>query len=69
LSSTYTTKSGDTWDQIAYDQYGDEYKCQDLIAANPAYVATVIFDAGAVLTIPDSSDTTSTNLPPWKRSS
>ena len=69
MPSTYTTKQGDMWDKIAYDQYGDEYKMQDLIEANPDYVTTVIFSAGVVLTIPDSSTTTTTNLPPWKTSS
>jgi len=57
------------WDKIAYDQYGDEYKMQDLIEANPDYVTTVIFSAGVVLIVPDSSTTTATNLPPWKTSS
>lgn len=69
MSSTYTTKQGDMWDKIAYDQYGDEYKMQDLIEANPDYVTTVIFSAGVVLIVPDSSTTTATNLPPWKTSS
>jgi len=69
LASTYKTKAGDTWDLIAYKEYGDEYKMQDLIEANPDYVTTVIFSAGVELTIPDESSTTSTNLPPWKVSS
>lgn len=68
-STTYKTKAGDMWDKIAYDQYGDEYKMQDLIDANPTYGTTVIFSAGVELTIPDEDDTTSTNLPPWKESS
>lgn len=57
------------WDKIAYDQYGDEYKCQDIIDANSGYATTIIFDAGVVLTIPDESATTATNLPPWKTNS
>ncbi|MBP2655894.1 MAG: tail family protein [Firmicutes bacterium] len=69
MASTYKTKQGDTWDLIAYKQYGDEYKMQDLIEANPDYVTTVIFSAGIELTMPDSDSTTATNLPPWKTSS
>ena len=66
---TYTTKQGDMWDAIAKKLYGDEYLMQDLIEANPDHVATVIFSAGAVLTVPETTTTTSTNLPPWKTSS
>ncbi|MDT8901827.1 tail protein X [Anaeroselena agilis] len=69
MSSSYTTKQGDMWDTIAYNQYGSEYKMQDLIAANPQHAATVIFPAGVVLTIPDKTATTATNLPPWKKAS
>ena len=66
---TYTTKQGDMWDAIAKKLYGDEYLMQDLIEANPDHVTTVIFSAGVVLTVPTSTTTTSSNLPPWKTSS
>ena len=31
----YTTKSGDTWDVIAKEVYGSEYRADVLMAANP----------------------------------
>ncbi|WP_094607729.1 hypothetical protein SPSIL_009090 [Sporomusa silvacetica DSM 10669] len=68
-ASTYTTKQGDMWDSIAKKLYGDEYLMQDLIEANPDHVTTVIFSAGVVLTVPTSTTTTSSSLPPWKTSS
>lgn len=63
--STYTTKQGDMWDKIAYEVYGDEYKMHYLMDANKAYVETVIFPAGVVLTVPTLSTTETANLPPW----
>ena len=53
----YTTKSGDTFDLIAFQQMGD---CQ--------YVNVYVFDAGVELTIPDVVEEKVTNsLPPWRR--
>ncbi|TEB13360.1 tail protein X [Pelotomaculum propionicicum] len=66
-TKTYTTIQGDTWDGIAYKTIGSEYYMTDLIEANPAHRETVIFSAGVVLTIPEITTPTTTNLPPWKR--
>lgn len=66
--ATYTTQKGDTWDIIAYKQYGDEEIIKPLIEANPQYVDTVIFDFGVVLEIPEIKRTDSTLfVPPWRR--
>ena len=42
----YTTKSGDTWDVIAKEVYGNEYRADVLMAANPQEIDTFIFNAG-----------------------
>ena len=34
MALDYTTKSGDTWDQIAYKVYGSEKKTDSLLQAN-----------------------------------
>nr|WP_304101098.1 tail protein X [Mitsuokella multacida] len=66
--SKYTTKSGDTWDLIAYEQMGSCSYVAKLMVANRAYVNTAIFSAGVVLTVPEipAGETIST-LPPWRR--
>ena len=71
MSSTYITKLGDMWDQIAYNQLGDAAYTKDLIEANPGYYTVinskgeevkvylrdlVIFSAGMKLAIPDIDD-------------
>lgn len=68
MPSTYTTKQGDMWDGISKQVYGSEYYMQYLMDANPDRTATVIFDGGITLTVPDRETSTDiTNLPPWKR--
>lgn len=68
MADTYSTKSGDTWDLIAYEKLGSCFLVDKLIEENPAYVDTVIFPAGVKLTIPDVSEATSNqNLPPWRQ--
>lgn len=65
---TYTTVSGDTWDLISYQQLGSSKYTERLINANRAYVSTVIFKAGEVLTLPTITEETRTaKLPPWRK--
>ncbi|MBQ7215507.1 MAG: tail protein X [Synergistaceae bacterium] len=64
----YRTVSGDTWDLIAYREYGEyggEKLTSELICANPEYADTVIFSAGAELVIPEAYVPVSRMLPPW----
>ncbi len=68
MSKTYTTSQGDMWDAIAKKVCGSEYLMHYLMDANPEYIATVIFPAGIVLTVPDLPTTSSVHLPPWRRS-
>lgn len=62
---TYSTISGDSWDMISFKAYGSERYVPELIAANPQFVATFIFDAGIELELPDLETKTNSILP-WK---
>lgn len=64
----YYTVSGDTWDQIALDFYGEERTLGTLIAANPQHSDVVVFDAGVELLIPEQPEhPLPETLPPWRR--
>lgn len=65
---TYTTKSGDMWDSIAYSQLGSTSYTNLLINANLQYRDVYIFQSGAVLILPEIERKVSNQLPPWKRS-
>mgnify|MGYP002515599280 FL=1 len=65
--ATYTTKSGDMWDLIAYRQLGST-SCTDLlINANLEHKDTYLFPSGVVLTLPEIERPINSLLPPWKR--
>lgn len=57
----YTTKSGDTWDVIAKEVYGSEYRADVLMAANPQEIDTFIFSSTPAL-----EEERDGLLPPWK---
>lgn len=64
----YTTRNGDTFDELALQFYDDEMKAHLIIDFNPQYADYIILDEGIDLRIPiyeeeQSADT----LPPWKR--
>jgi phage tail protein X len=64
----YITNKGDTFDSIAFAAYGDEELITQLIAANPQYTETAVFDYGVPLEIPDIDKTDSdVYLPPWRQ--
>ncbi len=67
MPSTYTTLSGDIWDNIAYKQLGGERYTSVLMEANPEYLDMVMFPAGVELVLPDITSPTPETLPPWKR--
>lgn len=62
------TVEGDTFDALALEYYNDEKAASQIIAANPDYCDTLIFEAGVVLRVPviDTAEIPST-LPPWRR--
>lgn len=65
--ATYTTKSGDMWDSIAYRQLGSTSYTDQLINANLQYRDTYLFPSGVVLTLPEIKKPVNKLLPPWKR--
>lgn len=67
MPKTYTTKSGDVWDKIAFEKLGSEEYTDSLIKANPDYEDTTIFSAGVVLALPEIEKTKASSVPPWKR--
>ena len=58
---------GDTWDLISLMFYGTPYKVKELIACNPKYSDTLVFDGNIKLDIPILNTNTSNTLAPWKR--
>ncbi len=59
----YTTVSGQTWDQIAYEIYGDEHYCDRLMDANRNLLDYFVFPAGTVLEIPEKSSLVKARIP------
>jgi len=64
----YTTTQSDTFDLIAYDLYGDEYRATDIVDLNPEYSGVLIFDAGVELKVPIYDENTGAEtVAPWRR--
>lgn len=64
---TYTTKSGDMFDLVAFRELGDCKYTEKLIDANRDKITNFIFSAGEVLNIPDISSDKVDALPPWRK--
>ena len=68
MSKIHTTVEGDTFDGLALQYYDDEKLASAIIRENTDHCATLIFDAGVSLLIPDVSEVTlPETLPPWRR--
>lgn len=68
MPKTHITAEGDTFDALSLEYYNDEKLASTIIQANPDHCATLIFEAGVSLTIPDVSAVTyPETLPPWRR--
>ena len=65
--ATYTTKSGDMWDLIAYKQLGNTSYTDLPINAILEHKGTYLFPSGVVLTLPEIEKPINNLLPPWKR--
>ena len=67
-SRPYTCRAGDSFDLLAGQAYGHETMASAIIAENPDYCDTVLFDGGEVIDLPlvDRVDSPET-LPPWRR--
>ncbi|MCM1412366.1 MAG: phage tail protein [Lachnospiraceae bacterium] len=66
MASVYKTKSGDVWDGIAKEVYGDESCASFLMANNQKYLEYFVFPEGISLTVEDLPEDEST-LPDWRR--
>lgn len=68
MANTYTTRSGDTFDGVAFRELGAERYMDLIIEANPEHNYTARFDAGVELVIPDlPAPERPASLPPWRR--
>lgn len=69
--NTYTTISGDAWDQIARKVYGDELKADHLLKdrRNIDLLDYEIFPAGIVVAVPELAPEQqyADDLPDWRR--
>lgn len=63
MKKTYITVSGQTWDQIAFEVYGNEHYCDKLMDANRDKLDYFIFPDGIVLDIPDKNSLIKTTVP------
>lgn len=64
----HVTVDGDTFDGLALTYYDDEKLASAIIQANPDHCATLIFEAGVVLSIPERTTVViPETLPPWRR--
>jgi phage tail protein X len=59
----YTTIQGQTWDQIAYEVYGNEYMCDKLMELNRDKLEFFVFPAGIELILPDKEKATKQTVP------
>ena len=62
----YITKQGDTFDSIAYKLFGHRRYTKDLMEANPDHLEVIIFSGGIMLNVPEITEETSTDQPPWR---
>lgn len=63
----YTTRLGDTFDELALQVYNNEKMASEIITANPDYADVIIFDEEVTLRIPVLDETaTPETLAPWR---
>lgn len=68
MPKIHITAEGDTFDALALEYYDDEKLASTIIQANPDHCATLIFEAGVSLEIPDVTQVAfPESLPPWRR--
>ncbi len=66
MAEKYITSQGETWDSIAYDQYGDEGYMKLLVEANWPLLETLVFSAGTEIVLPDLPEEADQDLPFWR---
>ena len=65
----YITKSGDTWDIIAKEVYGDEMHLSFLMKNNGDLLTYFVFPSGVVVKIydlPEEADEEDEDTPDWR---
>ncbi|MBF1006135.1 MAG: phage tail protein [Lachnospiraceae bacterium] len=65
----YITKSGDTWDIIAKEVYGDEMHLSFLMKNNGDLLTYFVFPSGVVVKIydlPEEVDEEDEDIPDWR---
>lgn len=68
MADVHITVQGDTFDLLALEYYDDEKQASAIMAANPEYYSTLVFEAGTALIIPPAAALTMPEtLPPWRR--
>lgn len=65
MAAVYKTRSGDVWDSIAKEVYGDEAYTSFLMTNNQQHLGYFVFPAGVELVIKDKPEEVST-LPDWR---
>jgi phage tail protein X len=65
----HRTVTGDRWDLLAAQYYGDATRYAPIVDANPEMPITPVLPSGRVLRIPilAADDADPADLPPWKR--
>lgn len=65
MNEVYKTRSGDTWDMIAKEVYGDELYASLLMANNQELLDCFIFPEGVLINLPEIPEEESL-LPDWR---
>ncbi|MBD5499073.1 MAG: phage tail protein [Lachnospiraceae bacterium] len=66
MAAVYKTKSGDTWDKIAREAYGNETDMSFLMKCNQRLLDYFVFPAGIEVVIQDKPEENG-NLPDWRQ--
>lgn len=68
MPKIHITAEGDTFDALALEYLGEEKLASTIIQANLDHCATLIFEAGVSLVIPEVTTVVyPETLPPWRR--
>lgn len=65
MADVYKTRSGDTWDMVAKEVYGDELYTSLLMANNQELLDYFIFPEGVLISLPEVPEEESL-LPDWR---
>lgn len=69
MANIYYTEAGDTWDKIAYEQYGSEKYMEQLILANWDKLDVLVFFEGEEIILPELTDEELDDTPVWRSDS